>query len=63
MRTTVLLAVVTAVVAAGAGAAIVSLDRDTVSGSSPLQPTISIEELHRQVDTRSLPELEINDLY
>jgi hypothetical protein len=63
MRTVVLLTLVPAVVAAGAATAIVSLDPATVVASSSQQPTISIEELHCQFHMRSLPELEIHDLY
>jgi len=49
--------------AAGAALAIKSLTRDTLAVASPRSIVISIDGLHRQVDTRSLPELEIKDPY
>jgi hypothetical protein len=35
----------------------------TLTAADPLSATISVDELYRHVDMRSLPELEIRDLY
>jgi len=63
MRTLILLTAVMILIAAGAASAIKSLPSATLAGASPQTVTISIDGLHRQVDAKSLPELEIKDLY
>jgi hypothetical protein len=63
MRTLILLTVVVILIAAGGASAIKSLSSATLVATSPRTVTISIDGLHRQVDARSLPELEIKDLY
>ena len=61
MRTPILFVAVMMLTAVGAAFAIKSLTPDTFAVASPRSVTISIDGLHRQVDTRSLPELEIKD--
>ncbi len=63
MRTPVLLAAVMMLTALGAALAIKSFTLDTLAVAAPQPVTISINGLHRQVDVRSLPELEIKDPY
>ena len=63
MRTRVLLAAVMMLTALGAALAIKSLTPHTLAAAAPQSVTISIDGLHRQIDPRSLPELEMKDLY
>jgi hypothetical protein len=63
MRTPILFVAVMMLTAVGAALAIKSLKPDTFAVASPRSVTISIDGLHRQVDARSLPELEIKDPY
>jgi len=59
METRVLLAAVMTLTALGAALAIKSFTPDTLPVAAPQPVMISIDGLHRQVDVRSLPELEI----
>jgi hypothetical protein len=61
MRTPILFVAVMMLTAVGAAFAIKSLTRDTLTAASARSVTISIDGLHHQVDTRSLPELEVKD--
>ena len=63
MRTRVLLAAVMMLTALGAALVIKSLTPHTLAAATPQSVMISIDGLHRQVNVKSLPELEINDLY
>jgi len=63
MKTPILFIAAMMLTAVGAALAINSLTRDTLGMASPRSVTISIDGLHRQVDTRSLPELEVKDPY
>jgi len=49
--------------ALGAALAIKSFTPDMLAVAAPQPVMISIDGLHRQVDMRSLPELEIKDPY
>ena len=59
MRTLVLLAAAMMLAAVSAALAIKSLTLDAPAVPAPQPVTISIDELQRQVDARSLPEPEI----
>jgi len=61
MRTFILLIEVLVLIAVGAALSITSLTRDTLVATSPRSITISVDGRHRQVDTRTLPELEAKD--
>ena len=61
MRTSVLYAAAMMLTAAGAALAIKSLTPDAPAVPAPQPVTISIDELQRQVDARSLPEPETKD--
>jgi hypothetical protein len=61
MRTPILFVAVMMLTTVGVASAIKSLTRDTLAETSRRSVTISIDGLHRQVDTRSLPEPEIKD--
>jgi hypothetical protein len=62
MRKLALLTAMMTLVASGTGTAIKAFAPARLA-TSPPPVTMSIEELHRQVDVRSLPELEIENLY
>ncbi|MFZ1088396.1 MAG: hypothetical protein WAN75_03875 [Xanthobacteraceae bacterium] len=47
----------------GAAGASRFLIAGTPNGGASQAPAISIDEIHRQVNLKSLPELEISDLY
>ncbi len=61
MRTPVLLAAAMMLTVVTAALAIKSLTPHTPAVPAPQPVTISIDELQRQVDARSLPEPEIKD--
>jgi hypothetical protein len=61
MRAPILFIAAMMLTALGAALAIKSLTRGTVAVGSPRSVTISIDGLHRQVDTRSRPQLEVKD--
>jgi hypothetical protein len=63
MRNLVLRAAVMALIYLGAAAATKSLTPATPATVVPQAAAISIDEIHRLVDLRSLPELEISDFY
>jgi hypothetical protein len=63
MRKLALLASVIILTPLGLAAAVKSLTPDMPASAPPGAATISIDEIHRQVNVRSLPELEITDLY
>jgi hypothetical protein len=63
MRKLALLASVIILTPLGLAAAVKSLTPDMPASAAPGTATISIDEIHRQVNVRSLPELEITDLY
>ena len=64
MRKLALLASVIILTPVGLAAAVKSLTPDMPASAAPGAATIiSIDEIHRQVNVRSLPELEITDLY
>jgi hypothetical protein len=63
MRKLALLASVIILTPLGLAAAVKSLTPDMPESTAPGAATISIDEIHRQVNVRSLPELEITDLY
>jgi len=58
MRKLVLLTAVTVLMGSGAAAAIKAL---TSANSTAPQPTMSIDEIRRQVDVKSLPVLEVEE--
>jgi hypothetical protein len=63
MRKLMLLAAVMTLIWWGAAGASRFLIAGTPNGGASQAPAISIDEIHRQVDLRSLPELEISDFY
>ena len=58
MRKLMFLTAVMALIGSGAAAAIKAL---APSGSTARYPAISIDEIHQQVDVKSLPTLEVKD--
>ena len=63
MKTLTFLTMAIILTAAGAASAVKSLAPGLQATAFPQPATISIDEVQRQVDTRSLPELEIETLY
>jgi len=63
MKRLAFLTAVITVIAFGTAWAFKVVAPDTLPAAEPQPVTISVDEFHRHVDMRSLPELEIHDLY
>jgi hypothetical protein len=63
MKRLAFLTAVITVIAFGTASAFKVVVPGTPTAAEPPPVTISVDELHRHVDMRSLPELEIHDLY